>query len=424
MTDAFNPATQITYPPSTKLDAGDVTTGSLYDYYSDGTRSVSVAAARAESAQNGLVNSAIACIIAREVIEAITFIVSHIGAVVKNPNMTPEQRSYYLKRLVPAVLGGFLGGIVVTVCVAVPLAHLAALLNVQDGVDIGEGVSKTVASIFVVDMTIKLPVWFGISNYRKPIKTPAVEDAEPTRTTSSSGAGIPDDAGAVVPADAETPAKAAVSERDATHGLASAQIMALSLLWNTWREACEGGLLTAVVAVVGDYPASEVGASIGVGLLCAFILAAIFAFGARNVSPVAFGVAAAALSQLLSMGLVTGAVREFEGVYGYYHDGASSAVIYSAGYEQGYELSSLEFLASPAASPRSRSPCGSSRSSCSPPSRSTATSSETRSCPSPSTGSCASPSGASCAVRVARRASGSARGRRGEQISIRVLRTR
>lgn len=269
-----------------------------------------------------VVDSAVACIIGRELIEAIMFITSHVGAVTKHPTLSQEEKTYYLKRLIPAIAGGFFFGLLVTLAVAIPLAAQAdKLISARAGVEIGEGVSKTIAFFFVLDLTFRIPKWFGISRYVEP-------------DTAADGA-------VVAASDGEAPE---TTGKEPTARLASAWTLALSLLWNTSREAAEGGILTAVTVILTQSPPNIIGASVATGIAAAGVLGMTFYFGAKYISVLAFGVAAAVLSQLLAMGLATGAVREFEEAYATNNGGQTSGVIYDVGGTTGYGLTSLEFM--------------------------------------------------------------------------------
>lgn len=81
------------------------------------------------------------------------------------------------------------------------------------------------------------------------------------------------------------------------------------------REASEGGVLTALAVILSYKSKGALAASVGVGFGSAVGAGIVFGIGAKFISNKAFGIAAAALAQLLAGGLVTGAVRAFEEVY-------------------------------------------------------------------------------------------------------------
>ncbi len=260
-----------------------------------------------------VIDSTVACIIARELSEAAMFGASHLGAVIKNPGLTLDEKRSYLKRLVPAIACGVLTGGVISIAVGFSVAQAVGNLDtVANGVEAGEGASKTIGAFFVTKMTLKIPKWFGISNYHEPAREGDLENQ-------------------------------AGANQQAVIG--SRLAMAMSLFWNTLREATEGGTLTALAALLSKNSMDALGPSVGVGAASAIVLGGGMGLGAKYVSPKGFGIAATGLAELLAIGLVTGAVRSFEEVYAASHDGARTPVIYDFGGTQtGNTLTAFEFM--------------------------------------------------------------------------------
>jgi hypothetical protein len=330
-----------------------MTVGAYYDYDSESSPTTATT-----TTIRPVVDAAVACIIGRELIEAVMFITSHVGAVAKHPTLTKEQRWKYLERLIPAVMFGFFFGLIITIAVAIPLSQQADKLHTaHSGVEIGEGISKTIAFFFVMDLTLRLPKWFGISKYidtddHKTTTQSSVtalsssfkqQQQQPPPITTDDQEQIVDDI------DKQTADTAGTTTTTNEQILPSPKLdpawkLALSLFWNTFRESCEGGLLTAVTVILSQSPSTEIGASVGTGIAAAVILAIIFYLGAKYISAIAFGIFAAIIAQLLAMGLSTGAVREFEEAYASNHNGVNSGTIYEAEGATAYGLTSLEFM--------------------------------------------------------------------------------
>lgn len=279
------------------------------------------------------IDSGIACIIARELAEGALFITSHIGAVLKNPVLSYEKKKYYLWGLIPAVVIGTLSGLIISIAVGFSIARAIGQLEAaEEAVEVGEAVSKTIAAFFVIDMTLKIPSWFGISK-----SSPEISDAVPEKLSQSAKV----DELHTTPMDLEKNVAVGVAEKV---DLGSRFSLSMSLFWNTLRESTEGGILTAFAALLSQKSMHSLGESIGVGIAAAVILGGGLALGGKYVSQQVFGIMATIIGLLLSMGLVAGATRSFEEVYAENHDGAVTYSIYDAEDTQtGHILSAFGF---------------------------------------------------------------------------------
>jgi hypothetical protein len=266
------------------------------------------------SAEAPMIDSTVACIIARELLEGAMFATSHIGAVTKNTGLSPQEKENYLKRLIPALACGVITGGIISVAVGFSVAQaIGSLDTVANGVEAGEGASKAIGAFFVSSLTLKIPQWFGISNYHKHLPETDIENQN-----------------------AENPPINAIGSRMA---------LSMSLFWNTLRESTEGGVLTALAVLLSKNSMAALGPSIGVGAGSALVVGGGLALGAKYVSPKAFGITSACIAELLTIGLVTGAVRSFEQVYAAGNDEASTPVLYDFGGTQlGDTLTAFEFM--------------------------------------------------------------------------------
>jgi hypothetical protein len=235
------------------------------------------------------------------------FVFSHIGAVIKSTDLNPDEKRKYYVYLASALLGGMTAGAVISIAIGFSVASaLHKLDDVANGVEIGEGISKSIAAIFVTTLTFKIPKWFGISAY---------ED---------------DDASEDAPQNQKA--------------LSGPMTMSLSLFWNSWREFTEGGVLTALTVLLAENGNDTLGPFVGVGIAAAVVLGGGMAFGAHYVSARGFGVAAAIVSQFLAVGLITGAVRSFEEAYAVNHDDVTTPIIWNIDGSGGDVLGSFEFM--------------------------------------------------------------------------------
>jgi len=258
------------------------------------------------------IQSSVACIIAREVAEGFFFTTSHVGMVLKTDTLPATEKRRYLIGLATGVLSGLIAGSVIAIAVGFSLEKALGnqLDTVSNGVEAGEAASKLIASWFVASLALKIPKWFGISNFVRNSDKPVNSQVE-----------------------------------KATEKFESVEALALSLFWNVLREATEGGILTALAIVLAEGGMESWPESVGVGVAAAVVLGGGLAVGAKYVSKHVFGIAAVVIIGFLSVGLITGAARSFEEVYESEHEEETSGLIYDYGdTEKGDALSSLEFM--------------------------------------------------------------------------------
>ncbi|KAH9254466.1 hypothetical protein BASA81_007579 [Batrachochytrium salamandrivorans] len=258
-----------------------------------------------------LFNTAIIAIVARELVEMSILVLSHVGTVLRSP-LRRERKIYYARGLGLSFAAALLIGMIVSVSVGFGIA--AAVENsdtVDNGMMIGEGVSKVIAAYFVCSVTLKIPRWFGISNYVKPGEKEKQE-------AITKGADL-DDLG--------------VKRGE----------LSLSLFWNAVRETIECGVLTALTYLFSTAGLDTLGASVGVGIAVCVFVSVTFGLGGVYLSAKAFGIAATGLTILLSLGLVTGAVHEWEELFTV-DNGYSSPVVFSIDEDtaEGSALGTLE----------------------------------------------------------------------------------
>ena len=257
------------------------------------------------------IDSTITAIMVRELIEGCFFCVTHIGAVVKNDVMSPEEKKRCLKILIPSILSGVSLGLLISIAIGISLVFAVGDSTSTDyGVEVGEGVSRLIGAFFVTDLVFKLPKWIKISNYTDPKQTDALIEEE------------------------------AFSKR---------WQVGFSLFWNVLRESIEGGTLTAAAVILSAESEFALGNSVGVAIAATIVLAVIFGAGAKYVSIKLFGILATFLAQVLAVGLWTGAARSFEEVYAINTSGdddeGTTAMIYNyEGTSYGDSLTVLEFM--------------------------------------------------------------------------------
>jgi hypothetical protein len=186
--------------------------------------------------------------------------------------------------------------------------------KVDGGIEAGEGASKLIAFIFVVGLALKLPRWFGISNYVSEKSTKVVVASAKL-------------------SDTENPAikSEEIGEHCSADEFGGKIGLSVSLFWNAARESTEGGVFTALIVLLEESSSSVLAASVLVGVAGAIGAAIVVGFGAKYISRKGFAIAATVVASALSVGLSTGSARAFEEVYDIQHDGQNSGFIYKYG---------------------------------------------------------------------------------------------
>ena len=227
------------------------------------------------------IDSSVACIVAREFLEAALFINSYFGAVYLNDKIEASTKKQYYTYMIIALSTG------ITCALAISLGvgyGLRAAFESGDGMDasigmeIGEAVSKLIGFFFVVKMMFQVPKWFGISNYE------IVSDEEDhTKVTSETLEMAP-------------------------------KTLAFYLFWQFFREMTETGCFVAIAVILSAEAMGSLGPSLGVGLGSAFGVFFIIFMGSSFTAKRFFGIFISLVVQMLGVGLITGSVHSWEEV--------------------------------------------------------------------------------------------------------------
>lgn len=108
-----------------------------------------------------LFNVAIATIFAREFLEGAIIIGNYRTVINKNEDWDEETKKGALKNVTYSATIASAVAIVVVLALAIPLGVLSKELN-EKTIEIIEGVSKVVASICILQLSVKIPVWLNI----------------------------------------------------------------------------------------------------------------------------------------------------------------------------------------------------------------------------------------------------------------------
>ena len=165
------------------------------------------------SQSNELFNIAIATIFAREVLEGAIIIGNYRTAIIKSDKWkNEEQRQIALSAVTKWALIAAAGAVAVVVAVAIPLGLLSQELD-ERVVEIIEGVSKVVAAVCILQLTLNIPVWLDL--YEK----------------------VP-----LLPCRKNVPSYANHSLDEAENAPVSLKEISFNVRWNLWREIAECGV--------------------------------------------------------------------------------------------------------------------------------------------------------------------------------------
>lgn len=218
-------------------------------------------------------DGAVMTIFAREVLEGLVIIGQYRTVVQRSPewNETPEKQKEGLKAISVAAGLASLVAIIMIICVAVPLGVLSKEFDEKVG-DVIEGVSKVVAAICIMILSLKIPKFLGVYASKK-------------------------------------------GEDGVTIGL-SVKSIRFNVAWNIWREVAEIGVFL-IPFFLGGSKAKAIPLSGLAGMAVGTVLAGIIYLGNHKLKN-KFWLAAfmAILLLFLSVGLFVGGAHEFEEVWG------------------------------------------------------------------------------------------------------------
>lgn len=213
----------------------------------------------------------IAAIIGREVLEG-AIIVMQYRTIIKRANeWEGERKKKALQTVTKSAVLASIVAIVIVACVAIPLIYASRRIS-KKAVSIIEGVSKLVAAVCVLQLSLKVPVWFELYP-RKP-------KANSTLVTDG-----------------------------------SLREISFNVAWNIWREVAECGVFL-IPYFLGDN-VQAIPLSAAVGIVSALIFTwIIFAANKRLTNKLWLVVSLSFLTGILSVGLFVGGCNSLEHAFG------------------------------------------------------------------------------------------------------------
>jgi len=236
------------------------------------------------STSQALLEFAVITIFARETLEG-GIIIGEYRTIIMRTNWenSPITKNIALRAVTVSALLAALVAVVVCAAIAIPLAVLSKDFDLKTA-KIVEGVSKIVAAICLLQLSLKMPKFFGLYYSKAQIKK--IKKGE------------------------------ALDETMDSQGM-SLRSIRFNVAWNIWREVAECGVFLIPFFLTGEgIIAIPLSATVGVlvgGIICVLIYYANHYFRSTK----ALTTFTVALFLILSTGLFTGGCHNFEKVYGY-----------------------------------------------------------------------------------------------------------
>lgn len=223
-------------------------------------------------------NVAIATIFAREFLEGAIIIGNYRTVIQKNEDWDDATKRTALKTVTYSATAASIVAILIVIAVAIPLGILSKDLN-ENAVMLIEGFSKVIASICIIQLSVKIPVWLGL--YWKvsifPWKNKELKKREKEVLSLSE--------------------------------------IRFNVAWNIWREVGECGVFLIPFFLGTDAKAIPVSALVGIAVAL-FVGIGMHIANHRMKSKFWLAFVMSGLMLFLAVGLFVGGCHEFEEVWG------------------------------------------------------------------------------------------------------------
>ena len=239
---------------------------------------VSAGSEASETSGGRYLNLPVAMIFAREVLEAAVIYTNYRTAIQGNDHLPQVDKNSYLKAVNRSALGGIGLGVAVSAAIGLGTYYGGKdFEDIENGVEIAEGVSKLIASFFVAHLSLEIPKWLGLS--------PSQDGSRSVGSPIQSGS-------------------APMSQK----------LVSANVFWNLLREFGEVGIFLVPAILAGDAQSIPASGAMGAGIATA--IGAGYYFGAQWLGKKSMAIGAATVTGLLATGLFSGALHAFEEVAG------------------------------------------------------------------------------------------------------------
>jgi len=212
----------------------------------------------------------IASIFARELLEACVIIVQYRTLVQRSGKWEETCKPGALKKIWYCAGAAAVFAIFINVCIAIPLAVLGNDLD-KTAAEVIEGVSKVVAAICIMMLSVKVPKWLQLGPYGRVSSSKTLNNVD--------------------------------------------RELYFNVTWNIWREIAEIGIFLIPFFLQGNLEALPISALVGavVGLGLGALMYIVLHYTKQKV---ALAVIMVGITGWLACGLFTGGMHEFEEVLG------------------------------------------------------------------------------------------------------------
>ena len=241
-----------------------------------------------EDSSSSLFNVAIATIFAREFLEGAIIIGNYRTVIHRNDQWNDDTKARALTTVTRSAAGASLFAIVVVLAIAIPLGVLSKDLD-ERTVEIIEGISKIVAAVCILQLSVKIPVWLGI--YWKV-------SILPWKNTEKN-----------------TDQEGNLEDLETEIEQLSFNELRFNVAWNIWREVAECGVF--LIPFFLGTGAEAIPLSALVGIAVSLVLGfGLYVANHKLKSKTVLAWFMSGLTLFLAVGLFVGGCHEFEEVWG------------------------------------------------------------------------------------------------------------
>ena len=248
-------------------------------------------------------------IFARETLEGGIIIGEYRTVILRSTNWGPDKRSDgvtqrdALRAVTKSAVLAAAVALVVCFAIAIPLAVLSRDFNATTAIVV-EGASKVVAAICILQLSLKMPKFFGLYGSKKK-KTTQKKKTNHSSTEEEGGGN-----------------EVTISHGDSNineneNGAISIRSIQFNVAWNIWREVAECGVFLIPYFLTGTGVLSiPLSAVIGI-VVGAIVCLGIYYANHKLKSTLGLTIFTVTLLMLLSTGLFSGGCHKFEMAYGF-----------------------------------------------------------------------------------------------------------
>ena len=261
-------------------------------------------------------------IFARETLEGGIIIGEYRTVILRSNNWGPEKRSDgvtqkdALRAVTMSAVIAAAVALVVCFAIAIPLAVLSRDFNATTAIVV-EGASKIVAAICILQLSLKMPKFFGLYGSKKKNSMVDMKKKGENHPNNDIRVDHHDGQEGNVLAVANGNDAATTNDNDINNGAISIRSIQFNVAWNIWREVAECGVFLIPYFLTGTGVLSiPLSAVIGI-VVGAIVCLGIYYANHKLKSTLGLTIFTVTLLMMLSTGLFSGGCHKFEMAYGF-----------------------------------------------------------------------------------------------------------